>query len=115
MTPPATREEALAFEAHWALAAFRRSMRRLTLVWAAFLGGEAVLRAGLAAIWPNPTLVAATQILWIVLPILLTRWSIRAGDRVRRIWGTPRKEFYQEDQSLLLSAASATRPTATKS
>ena len=76
-----TPAEAAAFEANWSCAAFRRSMRRLTLVWAAFLGGEAVLRAGLAAIWPDATLVAATQILWIVLPILLTRWSIRAGER----------------------------------
>lgn len=76
-----TEDEARTFEANWAGAAFRRSMRRLTVVWAVFLGGEAALRAGLAAIWPDPTLVAATQILWIVLPILLTRWSIRAAKR----------------------------------
>ncbi len=76
-----TPEQAREFESHWTLPSFRRSMRRLTLVWAAFLGGEALLRAGLAAIWPNPTLIALTHILWIVLPILLTRWSIRAGER----------------------------------
>ncbi len=76
-----TPEEAREFEALWALASFRRSMRRLTVVWAAFLGGEALLRAGLAAIWPDPTFIAATHVLWIVLPILLTRWSIRAGRR----------------------------------
>lgn len=80
-------EEARAFELRWELAAFRRSMRRLTLIWAAFLGGEAVLRIGLAAIWPDPNLVAATHILWIVLPILLTRWSIRAGQRWARTDG----------------------------
>jgi intracellular septation protein A len=76
-----TAEAAREFEANWASAVFRRSMRRLTIVWAAFLGGEALLRAVLAAIWPDPTIVAITQILWIVLPILLTRWSIRAGAR----------------------------------
>jgi hypothetical protein len=76
-----TPEDARDFESHWELPMFRRSMRRLTVVWAAFLGGEAVLRAVLAAIWPDPTLVAATQILWVVLPVLLVRWSIRAGAR----------------------------------
>jgi len=76
-----TADEARAFEAKWASALFRRSMRRLTIVWAVFLGGEAMLRVALAAIWPDATLVALTQILWIVLPILLTRWSIRAGAR----------------------------------
>jgi hypothetical protein len=76
-----TAAEAAAFEAQWVRPGFRRSMRRLTLVWAAFLGGEAVFRAALAAIWPDATLVAASQILWIVLPILLVRWSIRAGRR----------------------------------
>jgi hypothetical protein len=77
-----TPEDARQFEAQWDVSAtFRRSMRRLTVVWASFLGGEALLRAGLAAIWPDPTFVAATQILWVVLPILLTRWSIRAGER----------------------------------
>ncbi len=79
-----TQEEARAFEAQWGSALFRWSMRRLTLVWAGFLGGEALLRAALAAIWPDATMVAATQILWIVLPILLVRWSIRAGER----WAT---------------------------
>jgi hypothetical protein len=76
-----TQEEATEFESHWVHPVFRRTMQRLTLIWAAFLGGEALFRAGLAAIWPNPTLIAATQILWIVLPILLVRWSIRAGQR----------------------------------
>ena len=76
-----TAQAAAAFEANWASATFRRSMRRLTIVWAVFLGGEAALRVALAALWPNPTMVAATQILWIVLPILLTRWSIKAGTR----------------------------------
>jgi hypothetical protein len=78
-----TPEEATAFEGNWVRPGFRQAMRRLTLVWAAFLGGEALFRAALAAIWPNPTLVAATQILWIVLPVLLVQWSIRAGRR----WG----------------------------
>ncbi len=76
-----TAEEARAFEENWTSVAFRRSMRRLTVVWAVFLGGEAVLRVVLAAIWPDATVVAVTQILWIALPILLTRWSIRAGAR----------------------------------
>jgi hypothetical protein len=78
-----TPEEAADFEGNWVNAPFRKAMRRLTLVWAAFLGGEALLRAVLAAIWPSAALVAATQILWIVLPVLLVRWSIRAGRR----WG----------------------------
>jgi len=82
-----TVEEALVFESHWENASFRRSMRRLTVIWAAFLGGEAALRVGIAAIWPNPTLVSATQILWIVLPILLVRWSIRMGEK----WATSEK------------------------
>jgi len=76
-----TAEEARAFEAQWVNPGFRRFMRKLTLVWAAFLGGEAALRFVLAAIWPDPNLVAATQVLWIVLPVLLIRWSIRAGKR----------------------------------
>jgi hypothetical protein len=80
MTCPTT-DEARAFEGKWASAVFRRSMRRLTVVWAVFLGGEALLRIGLAAIWPDPKVVVASQVLWIVLPILLTRWSIRAGRR----------------------------------
>ena len=84
-TTCATAETARAFEAQWERPAFRRAMRRLTLVWAAFLGGEAALRALLAWIWPDPNLVAATQILWIVLPIILVRWSIRAG----RAWSKP--------------------------
>jgi hypothetical protein len=77
----ATAEAAAEFEGKWVHPVFRRTMRRLTLVWAAFLGGEALLRGVLAAIWPNANLIAATQILWIVLPILLVRWSIRAGTR----------------------------------
>ena len=76
-----TPEAARRFEAQWASAGFRRSMRRLTLVWAAFLGGEALLRAGLASVWPDATLVAASQALWIVMPVLLVRWSIKAGRR----------------------------------
>ena len=76
-----TPESARLFEAQWARAGFRRSMRRLTLVWAAFLAGEALLRAGLAAIWPDATLVAVSQVMWIVLPILLVRWSIKSGRR----------------------------------
>ncbi len=76
-----TPQDAATFEALWVRPIFRRTMRRLTLVWAAFLAGEAVFRAVLAAIFPSPTLVAATQILWIVLPILLVSWSIKAGKR----------------------------------
>jgi hypothetical protein len=76
-----TAEEARAFEAKWAIPGFRRLMRRLTIVWAAFLAGEAAFRFGLAALWPNPTLIAATQVLWIVLPVLLVRWSIATGKR----------------------------------
>jgi hypothetical protein len=71
----ATAEAAAEFEGKWVHPVFRRTMRRLTLVWAALLRGV------LAAIWPNANLIAATQILWIVLPILLVRWSIRAGTR----------------------------------
>jgi intracellular septation protein A len=79
----ATAEAAAEFETHWDRPGFRRSMRRLTIVWAAFLAGEALLRLAIAAIWPNPAVIAATQIAWIVLPVLLVRWSIRAGRR----WG----------------------------
>ena len=85
-TTCATPEAAAAFETNWSRPSFRAAMRRLTFVWAAFLGGEAIFRAALAAIWPNPDLIAATQILWFVLPILLVRWSITAG---RRWWGAP--------------------------
>ena len=74
-----TQAAASAFEAKWASAVFRRTMRRLTLVWAVFLGGEAALRVAVAAIWPDPTVVAVSHVLWVVLPILLVRWSIRAG------------------------------------
>lgn len=76
-----TAEEARAFEANWVKPVFRLSMRRLTIVWAAFLGGEALLRLAIAAVWPSQGVIAATQILWIVLPVLLTRWSIKAGRR----------------------------------
>ena len=76
-----TADEARAFEANWQYASFRTAMRRLTLVWAAFLGGEALLRLGIAALWPLPSVVAATQILWVILPVLLVRWSIKAGRR----------------------------------
>ena len=76
-----TAEAAKEFESHWPQKPFQQSMRRLTLVWAAFLCGEALFRLALAAIWPYPALIAATQILWIVLPILLVRWSIVAGRR----------------------------------
>ena len=78
-----TAEEARAFEDNWQRPNFRTAMRRLTLVWAAFLGGEALLRVALAAIWPDETVIAASQLLWIVLPILLVRWSVKAGRR----WG----------------------------
>jgi hypothetical protein len=78
-----TADSAAEFEARWVQPGFRRTMRRLTLVWAAFLGGEAIFRFALAAIWPDPNLIAATQILWVVLPVLLVRWSIAAGRR----WG----------------------------
>ena len=76
-----TAEEARAFEANWQYAGFRLAMRKLTLVWAAFLGGEALLRLAIAALWPLPSAVAATQILWVILPVLLVRWSIKAGRR----------------------------------
>jgi hypothetical protein len=36
--------------------------------------------------------VAITQILWIVLPILLTRWSIRAGAR----WAAAEQKALQQ-------------------
>ena len=74
-----TAAEARAFEACWASAGFRALMRRLTIVWAAFLAAEAGLRCALTAIWPNPTMVMATQALWVILPLLPVRWSIRAG------------------------------------
>ena len=76
-----TAEAANAFEARWSRPAFRRFMRELTVVWAFFLAAEAALRLILASIWPNPALIAATQIAWVVLPILLVRWSIREGRR----------------------------------
>lgn len=76
-----TRADAEAFAQKWQLPGFRRSMRRLTLVWAGFLIGEALLRVAIAAMWPRPELVAATQLLWVVAPVLLVGWSIRAGQR----------------------------------
>jgi hypothetical protein len=79
-----TAAEAAAFDAYWSHAPFRAAMRKLTLVWAAFLGGEALFRAALAWVWPYPGLIAASQVLWVVLPMLLIRWSIRAGRR----WAT---------------------------
>lgn len=76
-----TRADAEAFAAKWQLAGFRNTMRRLTLVWSGFLIGEALLRVLIAAIWPSPGLVAATQLVWVVAPVLLIGWSIRAGGR----------------------------------
>lgn len=72
---------AAAFSRHWEASGFRRSMRRLTLVWAGFLIAEALVRVGLALAWPAPALIAATQIVWVVAPVLLIGWSIRAGRR----------------------------------
>jgi len=81
-----TKSDAQAFADNWQFAPFRRSMHRLTLIWAGFLMGEALLRVAIAAIWPVPALIAATQLVWVVAPVLLVGWSIRAGHR----WsGTP--------------------------
>lgn len=81
-----TKADAQAFAGNWQFAPFRRSMRRLTLIWAGFLIGEALLRVAIAAVWPVPALIAATQLVWVVAPVLLVGWSIRAGHR----WsGTP--------------------------
>ncbi len=76
-------ESARAFEGRWTSPAFRRGIRILTLIWALFLGGEALLRVGIAVIWPDPAVIAATHVLWILLPILLVRWSIQNGKRWR--------------------------------
>lgn len=70
---------ALAFEERWQTAAFRGTMRRLTLVWARFLIAEGLLRVAIAAIWPWPGLIAATQLVWVAAPALLVGWSIRTG------------------------------------
>lgn len=75
------RADAAAFALNWNQAPFRRSMRRLTLIWSGFLIGEALLRVGLALLWPSPALIAATQVVWIIAPVLLVTWSIRAGRR----------------------------------
>jgi hypothetical protein len=83
-----TAEDARGFEAKWDIPGFRQLMRRLTIVWAAFLAGEATFRFGLAALWPNPSLIAATQVLWIILPVLLIRWSIATGKRSAARSGT---------------------------
>ena len=80
-TTTGTKAEAAAFAQNWQWPRFRRAMRRLTLVWAAFLIGEAMLRVAIAAIWPIPALVAATQLVWVAAPVLLVGWSIRAGRR----------------------------------
>ena len=74
-----TRADAQAFAQNWHHPAFRGAMRRLTLVWAGFLIGEALLRVAIAAIWPSPALVAATQLIWVAAPVLLIGWSVRAG------------------------------------
>ncbi len=74
-----SRVGAQAFTENWQSAAFRGAMRRLTLVWAGFLIGEALLRVAIAAIWPWPALIAATQLVWVAAPVLLIGWSIRAG------------------------------------
>ncbi len=80
-TVTGTKAEAEAFAQNWRSPRFRRSMRRLTLVWAGFLLGEALVRVAVAAIWPIPALVAATQLVWVVAPVLLVGWSLRAGRR----------------------------------
>ncbi len=80
-TVTGSRAEAEAFAQNWRLPPFRHAMRRLTLVWAGFLLGEALLRVAIAAVWPIPALVAATQLVWVVTPVLLVGWSIRAGRR----------------------------------
>ncbi len=80
-TTTSTRAEAAAFAQNWQWPRFRRAMRRLTLVWAGFLLGEALVRVAIAAIWPIPALVAATQLVWVAARVLLGGWSIRAGRR----------------------------------
>ncbi len=80
-TVTGTRAEASEFARKWESPRFRRSMRRLTLVWAGFLIGEGLLRVAIAAIWPIPALIAATQLVWVVAPALLVGWSVRAGRR----------------------------------
>ncbi len=80
-TTTSTRAEAAEFAQNWQWPLFRRAMRRLTVVWAGFLIGEALVRVAIAAIWPIPALVAATQLVWVVAPVLLVGWSIRAGRR----------------------------------
>ncbi len=87
-TTTGTKAEAAAFALNWQSPRFRRAMRRLTLVWAGFLLGEASLRVLIAAIWPIPALVAATQLVWVAAPVLLVGWSIRAG---RRWSGVPER------------------------
>ena len=74
-----TREAAAAFGQRWASPGFRHAMHRLTLIWSGFLIGEALLRVAIAALWPSPGLIAATQLVWVVAPALLVGWSIRAG------------------------------------
>ena len=70
-TVTGTRAEASEFARKWESPRFRRSMRRLTLVWAGFLIGEGLLRGA----------IAATQLVWVVAPALLVGWSVRAGRR----------------------------------
>ena len=85
-TVTGTKAEAAAFARNWQSPQFRQAMRRLTLVWAGFLIGEALLRVAIAAIWPIPALGAATQLVGVAAPVLLVGWSVRAG---RRWSGTP--------------------------
>ncbi len=80
-TVTGTKAEAAEFEQNWQWPRFRSAMRRLTLVWAGFLLGEALVRVAIAAIWPIPALVAATQLVWVAAPVLLVGWSVRAGRR----------------------------------
>ncbi|WP_240162026.1 VC0807 family protein [Gluconacetobacter azotocaptans] len=77
-----TPERVAAFEGRWAFPSFRRFMRLLTLAWAALLLGEAALRLAVVLWWPNPVLLGAMHVLWIVIPIVLVRWSIRTGRRM---------------------------------
>ncbi|GBQ79902.1 hypothetical protein AA13595_0157 [Gluconacetobacter johannae DSM 13595] len=77
-----TPERMAAFEGRWAFPPFRRFMRLLTLAWAAILLGEAAARLTVVLWWPNPVLLGAMHVLWIVIPVVLVPWSIRTGRRM---------------------------------
>ncbi|WP_050934996.1 VC0807 family protein [Gluconacetobacter diazotrophicus] len=84
-----TPDRMAAFADRWVYPSFRWFMRALTLAWAVLLLGEAALRVAVVMWWPDPVLLGAMHVLWIVLPIALMQWSIRTGRRMAARAGRP--------------------------